>query len=123
MTISTKFATLALGAASMIALMIAPASAQTLGGSNCSRYKDLDKTKQCLHALEVQRMSSFIKANPPTRTTDYFPPNTGNVVQILDGRGYRIVLGAQGGIAASGRASFLNTRPGGGGSGGKRSTN
>jgi len=48
MKTSTKFATLAFGAASLIALMGSPASAQSVGGSKCSTIREIDKKTQCL---------------------------------------------------------------------------
>jgi hypothetical protein len=144
MKMSTKFATLAIGAASLIAILISPASAQTVGGTNCLHYKDQAKgsnQNQCVTRLEGEkldkeseiqrngpRVTSFLKANPAQKVTDV-PANDGSYGQItvydgVDGRGrsYRILTSSKG-FAASGSASFLNTRPGGGGSGGKRSTN
>ena len=128
MKMSIRFAPLAFCAASVIALVGSPASAQTLGGRNCSNFKNMDKTKQCVHVLEQQRISSFVKANPPQTQKDYIANGGSHVVMIqrgVDGNGrpYQIVYGNGGQIRGSGSASFLNTRPGGGGSGGKRSTN
>jgi len=127
--ISTRFALFSFGAASLMALVGSPASAQTAGGAKCEQLRSMDKTKQCLSVRPEDRVRSFIAANPPTRSTDVIPPTgwrgTTSIVDGVDrsGRPYRIVFGAGGGIAGSGSASFLNRRPGGGGSGGKRSTN
>src|SRR5262245_16231745 len=47
MKISTKFVTLAVGVASLIALAAAPASAQSVT-TNCSTTREMNKTTQCL---------------------------------------------------------------------------
>jgi hypothetical protein len=126
MKTSTKFATLAFGATSLIALVVAPASAQTVGGSKCSQLRDMDKTKQCL-----TRATDNILEGPFGTYTD----EKGNINRVRlrpDGSGSWIIIDPKTGEglammmnARTGRTTVntFTTRPGGGGSGGKRSTN
>ena len=52
MKTSTKFALLAFGAASLAAVMIAPASSQVVGGSNCSNLRGMVKKQSLTRATD-----------------------------------------------------------------------
>jgi opacity protein-like surface antigen len=146
MKTSIKFVLFAFGAASLAAAMTASASAQVVGGSKCSQWRDQTKGTrqgQCLtvktdtmqdkegnlkrdaeSARARQRLSAFLKKNPPTDISVYQEPPSrsrpgGSLHQIITGPGYRIIDQ----VVGSGKASWINTRPGSGGSGGKRSAN
>ena len=127
MKTSTRTTLLAFGAASLAIVIAVPASAQTVAGSNCSKFRDMDKNRQCLTratdsiledpSMKWNREHRFLTLNPPTSSV-VVEDSKGRPHVITDGPGYRIVDGV-----GSGAASILNTRPGRGGSGGKRSTN
>jgi hypothetical protein len=127
MKTSIKFALLAFGAVSMAALMTASASAQVVGGSNCSKWRDQTKGTrqgQCLtvktdtqqakegdlrRETNYRRFTSFIIANPPSRVT-----KAANGATVYDGvnragEPYRIVSGRN---AAVGSGSASRIYPG-----------
>ena len=132
MKMSTRFAILAFGAASLAAVMISPASAQA---RNCSRERDSDVTqgRRCLTVPtdpQKDKEGDFLREHPPTnvtvvygrtliknvdgRGTNYNAPNDH---VIIDGPGYRIVDGVGSGLAKGiGNVTFKTN----GGSGGKR---
>jgi hypothetical protein len=135
MKASTKLL-FALAAAGLSAVMTLPASAQKFvprGDQTCANPSTArDKTQQktdarCLRPKSGpgwekyaderagQRLNSFIKANPPQKTTDVFGGD-GNkhspfstVYTGVDGRGvpYRIIVGEKG-FSGSGSASGLS---------------
>lgn len=134
---------LALGAASLSAALIPPASAQTFkprdqtcDNKSTARDKVQRPDARCVHATSEQYLNeqatksanAFIAANPAQRTTEIIKggPNggVGIVYDGVDRNGvpYRIVAGVGGGFAGSGSASGIGTRPGNGGSGGGRGT-
>jgi hypothetical protein len=136
MKTSTKFATLAFGAASLIALVVAPASAQTVGGANCSTFREMDKKEQCLtRATDNMNDKEGDLKRDGVKTTTY----SGSGIN-RDGHSYHANHYSDGsedyrntdpktGITtykvynSKGTLSTFTTRPGVGGSGGKRSAN
>ena len=144
MKTSTTLMLLALGAASLNAELTLPASAQTFkprdqtcDNKSTARDKVQRPDARCVHATSEQYLNeqanksanAFIAAGAPNpKITDVIKsgPNggVGTVYDGVDRNGvpYRIVIGAGGGVAGSGSASGLGTRPGNGGSGGRNGT-
>jgi hypothetical protein len=138
MKTSTKFATLMVGGASLIAILISPASAQTVGGTNCLHYKDQAKgsnQNQCVTRLDGDKLDkeSELKRDG-VKTTTWSGSSASN------GHSYRYNSYSDGSsdfrdtdrntgttsykvYSPNGTLSTFTTRPGGGGSGGKRSAN
>jgi hypothetical protein len=139
MKTSTKFAFLAFGAASLAVVMSAPASALTQGGTNCLHYKDQAKgsnQNQCVTRIDgdiLDKESELKRDGIKTVTwSSSSAGSNGHFYQYhrySDGSGDILDTDTKTGITAytirnaGGKISTFTTRPGVGGSGGKRSTN
>jgi hypothetical protein len=121
---STKFVLLALAAAGLTAVVTLPASAQQFkprGDQTCdnpstARDKVLKPGDRCFRVApdsykEQQRITSFVKANPPDTTTTTNRPD-GTTKYVFEGSRngvpYRIEIDPVTGRKMSGSASHLS---------------
>jgi hypothetical protein len=71
MKLSAKFAALAFGATSLIALAVPTASAQVVGGSNCSNLRYMSKLQCLTRATDpMQGKEGDLKRDGPANDSD-----------------------------------------------------